>query len=72
MMGTYLTTVAAIFSLALAGILVDRIYRRFAARNPQLGPFRDTGKCGSCSAGSGCSDASCDADSPVRASASHR
>jgi hypothetical protein len=42
------------------GILVDRIYRRFAARNPQLGPFRDPGKCGCCSAGSGC-DTACDA-----------
>ena len=62
MMGTYLTAVAAIFSLALAGIFVDRSYRRFAARNPQLGPFRDTTKCGSCSAGSGCSDAPCEVD----------
>ena len=59
-MTTYLVAMAFIFSLATAGILVDRIYRRFAARNPQLGPFRDPGKCGCCSAGSGC-DTACDA-----------
>ncbi len=60
-MMTYLVAVAFIFSLALGGILIDRIYRRFAARNPQLGPFRDPGKCGCCSAGSGC-DADCATD----------
>ena len=57
MMATSLVAIALIFSLALGGILVDRIYRRFAARNPQLGPFRDPGKCGCCSAGSGCDTA---------------
>ena len=61
MMATYLVAMAFIFSLALGGILIDRIYRRFAARNPQLGPFRDPGKCGCCSAGSGC-DSACDAE----------
>ena len=54
-MSTYLTTIALIFAVMMGGIIVDRIYRRFAARNPQLGPFRDTSKCGSCSGGSGCS-----------------
>ena len=54
MMGLYLTTIAIIFGLAMAGILVDRIFRRFAARNPQLGPFRDPGKCGCCKAGDAC------------------
>ena len=61
---TYLATIAIIFCVMAGGIVVDRIYRRFAARNPQLGPFRDSGKCGSCSAGSGCSDASCAGDKP--------
>lgn len=56
---TYLVTSGLIFTLMLAGIAVERLYRRFAARNPQLGPFRDTSKCGCCAAGSGCSDASC-------------
>ena len=55
-MKTLLVTIGLIFGLMLAGILVERLYRRFAARNPQLGPFRsEGGKCGSCSGGSGCS-----------------
>ena len=63
-MTTYLVAMASIFSLALSGILIDRIYRRFAARNPQLGPFRDPGKCGCCSAG-GC-DSDCSTESSHR------
>lgn len=63
-MAAYLLTVAIIFSLVLAGIVVDRIYRRFAARHPQLGPYRDPGKCGCCSAGSGC-DTTCTESSPI-------
>jgi hypothetical protein len=55
-MSTYLTTVSLIFAIMLAGIGVDRLYRAFAAKNPQLGPFRNSEKgCGSCSGGSGCS-----------------
>ncbi|MDP2808535.1 MAG: hypothetical protein Q8O34_00110 [Rhodocyclaceae bacterium] len=68
-MRTYLVTIGVIFIIMLAGIAVERLYRRFAASNPQLGPFRDTGKCGSCTAGSGCSDMSCDADSEKPAAA---
>ncbi|MBL8478555.1 MAG: hypothetical protein JNK59_04540 [Sterolibacteriaceae bacterium] len=70
MMTTYLTAIAVIFSLALGGILIDRAYRRFAARNPLLGPFRDPGKCGCCSAGSGCASA-CDAE-PAASAMKHR
>jgi hypothetical protein len=69
-MTTYLVAIGFIFSLALVGILVDRIYRRFAAKNPQLGPFRDPGKCGCCSAGSGC-DTACDAE-PAPSAMKHR
>ncbi len=65
MMATYFVAIAVIFSLALGGILIDRAYRGFAARNPQLGPFRDPGKCGGCSAGSGC-DSACSTDSTER------
>jgi hypothetical protein len=55
-MGTYLVAIGLIFAILLAGIGVDRLYRRFAARNPQLGPFRKAGRgCGSCSGASGCS-----------------
>ena len=61
-MGTYFITIALIFAIMLAGIGVDRLYRAFAAKNPQLGPFRKAeGGCGSCSGGSGCSsDKSCE------------
>ncbi len=55
-MGTYLVTIAIIFTVMLAGIAVDRLYRAFAANNPKLGPFRKQG-CGSCS----CHGGSCDA-----------
>jgi len=65
-MVTYLVTVAAVFAVLSGGILVDRLYRRFAADHPQLGPFRDNSKCGCCSAGSGCADSSCDAGNPSR------
>lgn len=63
-MGNYLMTVGLIFFLLFAGIAIDRLYRNFAARNPQLGPYRDTGKCGCCKGGSACSDTSC-ADDPA-------
>jgi hypothetical protein len=69
-MTTYLLAIAFIFSLALGGILIDRAYRRFAAENPQLGPFRDPGKCGCCSAGSGC-DTACSAEPPISAMKHH-
>lgn len=55
-MSTYLITIGIIFAILLGGIAVDRTYRAFAARNPQLGPFRKGG-CGSCS----CHGDSCDA-----------
>jgi len=48
-MSTYLVTIGLIFALMLVGIAVDRLYRRFAARHPQLGPFRkNDGSCGCC------------------------
>jgi hypothetical protein len=62
MMATYIVTIALIFAIMLASIAVERLYRGFAARNPQRGPVRDTSKCGCCAAGSGCSDSSCEAD----------
>lgn len=53
-MSLYLVTIALIMAIALLGIAVDRLYRAFALRNPQLGPFRDSDKgCGSCSGGCG-------------------
>lgn len=51
-MNTYLVAIALIFGLMLAGIGVDRLYRAFAAKNPQLGPFRKSdGACGCCAGG---------------------
>jgi hypothetical protein len=51
---TYLLTVGLLFALMVASIAVQRLYRRFAARHPELGPFREEKGCGSCSAGNGC------------------
>ncbi|MFN6960721.1 MAG: hypothetical protein ACK4N6_00635 [Rhodocyclaceae bacterium] len=49
-MTTYLVTILLVFALMLTGIAVDRLYRRFAARHPQLGPYRNgEGSCGCCS-----------------------
>ena len=62
MIANLLITIGAIFSIAIGGILVDRLYRRFARQHPQLGPFRKEGHqdCCSCSGVSGCnSDTSC-------------
>jgi len=62
MIANLLITIGAIFTIAIGGILIDRWYRRFARRNPQLGPFRKEGHqdCCSCTAGSGCDgDTSC-------------
>lgn len=57
-MKTLLVTIGLIFGLMLAGIVVERIYRRFATRNPQLGPFRrNDGGCGCCAAAKACSSA---------------
>ncbi len=39
-MSLYVITIALIFAIMLLGIAVDRLYRNFAARHPQLGPFR--------------------------------
>jgi len=47
-MGLYIVTIGIIFGLLVSLILVDRLYRRFAARNPGLGPYRKEG-CGDCS-----------------------
>lgn len=54
----YILTIAIIFSLLGGLIAVERLYRRFAARNPALGPFRDgAAGCGSCS---GCAGTPCE------------
>lgn len=49
-------TIAFIFVVTIGGILVERLYRRFARENPKLGPFRKEGKQDCCS----CTVDSCD------------
>ncbi|MEW5769890.1 MAG: chemotaxis protein [Pseudomonadota bacterium] len=59
-MGRYLMTIAVILLLLLGGIAVDRLYRAFARRNPQLGPFREAGGgCGGHCGGGGCGGGEC-------------
>jgi hypothetical protein len=51
---TYLVTIGLILLLLLAWVVVERIYRLFAYRNPALGPFRkENGGCGCCSGSCG-------------------
>ncbi len=65
-MSTYLITILLIMGIALFGIAVDRLYREFARRHPQLGPFRDGDKgCGSCSGGDSCGSGHCDTHQAV-------
>lgn len=56
-MMTYLITAGLILAFMLGGLLVNRVYRSFATRNPHLGPFRDPDHrgCGNCGGGDGCS-----------------
>lgn len=49
----YLAAMAGLFGLLAISIGVDRLYRRFARRHPECGPYRDKSKaCQSCK---GCS-----------------
>lgn len=54
----YLLAIAIIFTLLAGLVVIDGLYRRFAARNPDLGPFRDgAAGCGSCG---GCAGTPCE------------
>jgi hypothetical protein len=56
----YLVGIALVFALMAGGIAVDRLYRRFAARNPERGPFRDKdARCGCCAVKDNCADQTC-------------
>lgn len=63
-MTTYLVTIGLILLLLLAWILVQQLYRLFARRHPELGPFRkEGGGCGgSCGSGA-CGGGGCDTES---------
>jgi hypothetical protein len=54
-MGKLILTFGFIFIVLFGGILADRLYARFARKNPQLGPFRkNDGECGCCTAKDAC------------------
>jgi hypothetical protein len=59
-MASLIATFAILFGLMVLTIAVDRLYKAFAARNPDRGPFRNKDKgCQSCKS---CGDLpSCDA-----------
>lgn len=46
---TYLITIAIIFALVLFGIGIEKVYKKFAKKHPELGPFRKFDGCGCCS-----------------------
>ncbi len=52
-MKLYFCTVLLLFLIVWVGVFVTQLYRRFAQKNPQLGPFREEG-CGCCSARETC------------------
>ena len=49
---------AVILVILLVGLTVDALYRRFARRNPALGPFRPEGS--GCGGGCRCSGGRCE------------
>jgi hypothetical protein len=55
-MAEVLIASAVIFAALWGWLSVEALYRRFAARHPEAGPFREGGGCGggccSCSGGS--------------------
>lgn len=61
-MSRYLVTIGLILGIMLLGIVVDRLYRRFARRHPELGPFRkEGGGCGGHCGSGACGGGACEA-----------
>ena len=55
-MAEFVLTSLVIFTVLAGWLYVQDVYRRFAARHPELGPYRQEGGCGgSCS----CSQENC-------------
>lgn len=50
-MANFLLAPLIVFVMLAGWVGVQRLYRRFAARHPELGPFRDDNR--GCSCGSG-------------------
>lgn len=58
----YLLAIALILLLLLGWVVVQQVYRLFARRHPELGPFRkEGGGCGCCSGGA-CGGGACATD----------
>jgi hypothetical protein len=56
----YLYAAGIYFCLLCALVLVNRLYRKFAKENPQLGPFREQDKCMGCKGSEGkCKEDDC-------------
>lgn len=63
-MGLYLAAIGAIVVLLGAMIFVERLYKHFAARHPELGPYRKEGAgCGMCGGDGGSCHGECEAPS---------
>ena len=59
----FVLTSVVIFAVMVGWLYVQDLYRRFAQRYPELGPFRRQGGCdGSCS----CRQGSCSAPVPIQ------
>ena len=67
-MARYGLVVVLIFVLMLGAIFVQRLYRRFALQNPELGPFRsESGGCGGHCGSGACAGSRCDASAQRQA-----
>jgi len=62
-MAEFLAASVVIFAVMVGWLYVQDLYRRFAQRNPELGPFRSEGGCdGSCS----CHQGTCRTPEPIQ------
>jgi hypothetical protein len=60
-MSRYLIAIGLILGLMVGWIAVERLYRRFARRHPELGPFRKAGGgCGGHCGGGACGGGACE------------
>ena len=72
-MSRYLVAIGLILALMLGGLAVERLYRRFARRHPELGPFRQEG--GGCSGncgGGACAGGACETPETQPLAGPHR
>lgn len=65
-MSTYLITIGILFLLVLLSVVVQRFYKLFARRHPELGPFREEGGGCGCCRGGACGGGACDTGEDAR------